>query len=256
MGIAETDLKDFHIWNLRGHILAIEEFIAQIESTILTGGYSLIILDPIYKLLGRLSENSAEDVAEIMNALDRLAVRSGAAIVISHHFSKGNQSKKEAIDRVSGSGVWARDPDSLIMVTRHKQENAFVVSSILRNHPPVEDFVVEWEFPLMRRCDDLNPEELRSLSRGATFTPEQVLETLRNAGSEGLTTGEWKNACSITLGMSGSTFHNKMSVLREDGRVTKIGMRNFVALPSPVEQAEESVLSPEEESINSNFDSN
>src|ERR1051325_5990145 len=34
-----------------------------------------------------------------------------AAVALAGHFTKGNASAKEAIDRISGSGVFARDPD-------------------------------------------------------------------------------------------------------------------------------------------------
>jgi len=37
-------------------------------------------------------------------------VKTGAAVGFGAHYSKGNQAGKEAIDRVSGSGVFARDP--------------------------------------------------------------------------------------------------------------------------------------------------
>jgi len=37
-------------------------------------------LDPIYKLYGEADENSARDIAKLLNAVEGLAVRSGAAI--------------------------------------------------------------------------------------------------------------------------------------------------------------------------------
>ena len=243
-------LENCEVLNLRGHAVGIEAFVKMITPIVRSGGYSLLILDPMYKLLGGLSENAAEDVAKIMNALDSLAVECNVAIVIGHHFSKGNQSQKEAIDRVSGSGVWARDPDSLMMLTRHEEENAYSVSSILRNHPPIDDFVIEWNYPRMSRRDDLLPGRLRRNSRSATFSDAQVLDVLRNAGLGGMITGDWKEACLEQLKMSSSTFHTKIAVLRKDGRAINRGGRNFAAdlLPSPLlpplEQEGESVLPP------------
>jgi len=39
-----------------------------------------------------------------------------AASVFGAHFSKGNQAGKESIDRISGSGVFARDPDTILVI--------------------------------------------------------------------------------------------------------------------------------------------
>ena len=50
-------------------------------------------------------------LADLMNALRKLANKSKAAIVFAHHSSKGNQSGKESQDRISGSGVWGRAVD-------------------------------------------------------------------------------------------------------------------------------------------------
>ena len=47
-------------------------------------------------------------------------MQSGAAILYAAHFSKGNQAGKDAIDRISGSGVFGRDADTLIILTKHE----------------------------------------------------------------------------------------------------------------------------------------
>jgi regulatory protein RepA len=72
-----------------------------------------VIIDPTYKLLGVADENSATDITALLN------ITTGAAVVLTGHFAKGNASTKETIDLISGSGVFARDPDSLVVFTRH-----------------------------------------------------------------------------------------------------------------------------------------
>ena len=62
----------------------------------------------------------------------------GAAVAFGAHFAKGNAAGKEHLDRVSGSGVWARDPDAIITATRHEEDDAFAVEMTLRNFAPVE----------------------------------------------------------------------------------------------------------------------
>jgi len=86
-----------------------------------------------YKLLGAADENSATDITALLNMVESLAMHTGAAIALAGHFAKGNASGKEAIDRISGSGVFARDHDSLVVFTKHEQEGAFVMDLVLRN---------------------------------------------------------------------------------------------------------------------------
>ena len=81
---------------------------SQIIAKFKDGGYSLIVFDPIYKGLGDRDENKAGDIASLLNEIESLAVETGAAVAFGHHFSKGNQANKDSIDRIGGSGVFAR----------------------------------------------------------------------------------------------------------------------------------------------------
>jgi hypothetical protein len=58
-------------------------------------------------------------------------------------------------------GVLARDPDSLVIFTKHEEPGAFTVEMILRNLPPVHPFVVQWEYPQFVRKDGLDPSRLK-----------------------------------------------------------------------------------------------
>lgn len=78
--------------------------------------FGLTILDPIYKITAG-DENSAKDVGTFCNDLDRIAKETGSAIFYTHHHAKGEQGGKKAMDRGSGSGVFARDPDLMIDLT-------------------------------------------------------------------------------------------------------------------------------------------
>lgn len=78
--------------------------------------FALTILDPIYKITAG-DENSAKDVGIFCNDLDRIAKETGSAIFYTHHHAKGDQGGKKAMDRGSGSGVFARDPDLMIDLT-------------------------------------------------------------------------------------------------------------------------------------------
>ena len=80
---------------------------------------------------------------------------------MAHHFAKGDSTVKNAMDRLSGAGAWIRDPDSIMVLTPHEEPDCFTVTSILRNLPQLPEFVVAWDYPLMKVASDLNPDALR-----------------------------------------------------------------------------------------------
>jgi hypothetical protein len=151
----------FMAWNLRGHGEGIENLVADLMAVLRHRRFVLIIIDPIYKALGDRDENKAGDVASMLNQLEKIAVKTGAAVAFGAHYSKGNQSLKEAVDRIGGSGVFARDPDSILTMTAHEEPEAFTVEATLRNFAPISPFVVKWDWPLFYRDDALDPEALK-----------------------------------------------------------------------------------------------
>ena len=151
----------FHLWNLRGHNTDLTLLRPKLEEQLTKYQFGLIILDPAYKVLGNRDENANGEIASLMNELEAMARSSGAAVVVAHHFAKGDSTAKNAMDRMSGAGAWARDPDSIVVLTPHEEQDCFTVTSILRNLPQQPEFVVSWDYPLMRVAKDLNPDALR-----------------------------------------------------------------------------------------------
>ena len=206
------------VWNLRGKSADAQTIFPKLKARIKGRDYGLVILDPIYKLYGATDENSAGDVARLLNQIEGLAVSTGAAVAFGAHFSKGNQAAKEAIDRVSGSGVFARDPDSLLMLTPLKERNSYAVETILRNFPPMDPFAVRFDFPLMIRANELNPSDLKQPGRKKEYDDKELVDLLREAP---LTCQEWQEAAKRELGMSQPTFHRARRRLMEAARVIK-----------------------------------
>lgn len=157
------DFTGFDLWNLRGHSTDFSALIPKILGRIRDTGYSLILIDPIYKGLGARNENDAGDIASLLNEVEQLAVKSGAAVVFGAHFSKGNQAGKESIDRIGGSGVFARDPDVILTMTLHEEDDAHVIDLTLRALPPVKPFVVRWNAFLFVADRDADPERLKAV---------------------------------------------------------------------------------------------
>ena len=159
-GIA--DFSGFDLWNLRGYATDFSELIPKILTQIKERSYALIVLDPIYKGLGKRDENKAGDIASLCNEIEQLAVKSGAAVVFGAHYSKGNQAGKDAIDRIGGSGVFARDPDVILTMTPHEDRDSYVVDLTLRALPQVEPFVVRWQGVAFHRDTAADPGRLRA----------------------------------------------------------------------------------------------
>ncbi len=209
------------VWNLRGHSSAYASFIHEITESLRQQSLSLIIIDPIYKLYGNADENSARDISGLLNEFERLAQDTGAAIAFAAHFSKGNQAAKESIDRMSGSGVFARDPDTIMTLTRHETEGAFTVDTTLRNHAPIQPFVVKWLYPLMRRTDDLDPAKIKQPHKGGSvksFTAEMIIDCL---GKRKLSTSAFQKRCADESGITRATFYRLLGEATKAKKIIK-----------------------------------
>ena len=210
-----------HFWNLRGKARSFRELIPVIIELAKKEGYALIVIDPIYKLMAGGEENSAGDIAEMLNSFERLAVETGAAVAYAHHFAKGNASAKEAIDRQSGSGVFGRDPDSLLIFTAHEEEGAFTVDTILRNFAPISQFVVRWHYPMMEIAQELDPSNLKvENGRGKKYKPELVLGAIfENDESNPVSLSQWADAAEIPR----TTLSGYLNDFRARGWIITIG---------------------------------
>jgi len=214
-----TGLGDsFHLWNLRGHNADLTLLRPKLEEQLARHEFGLIILDPAYKLLGNRDENANGEIASLMNEFEALARSSGAAVVVAHHFAKGDSTAKSAIDRMSGAGAWARDPDSLVIMTPHEEDGCYTVNMTLRNLPQMPEFVVAWEYPLMRVAKELNPDALRRpQGRSKVCTDREFVETV--LGDKPRNFSEVVAAAQTDLTMSPATAKRYLSRLKESGLI-------------------------------------
>ena len=143
-GFEPSSLSRFHVWNRRGKENEIVGLAAQLRAMTARTGADLLIIDPIYKTYGDREENSNTEMAQVLNELEKLAQDTGAAVLIAAHFPKGNLSGRDAIDRIAGASVFGRDPDSLLIMTPHEQADAYTVTSVLRDLPSPDEFVIQW----------------------------------------------------------------------------------------------------------------
>lgn len=169
----------FYTFCLRGKRTSVSAIISKIGDFVKEHNIGLITFDPVYRLATGLDENKAAEVSELLFALEELADKCDAAVAFAHHYAKGNSSAKESIDRASGSGVWARDPDALLMLTPHETDGAYVLESHLRNCPPLPPVVIQWQTPVFERNPLLNPDDLKGMKKEKAKKNFTTMDLLR-----------------------------------------------------------------------------
>lgn len=113
LGVPPANLGSIDLWNLRGASSPMDKLTPSLIRRAAKRGYAAVVIDPIYKVITG-DENSADQMARFCNQFDRLARELGCAVIYCHHHSKGAQGGKRSMDRASGSGVFARDPDAML----------------------------------------------------------------------------------------------------------------------------------------------
>lgn len=125
MKIHPSNIKNIDIWNLRGKTLPMDKLTPKLIRRAAKKGYIAVMIDPIYKVITG-DENAADQMAHFTNQFDKIATDIGSAVIYCHHHSKGYQGHKKAMDRASGSGVFARDPDALLDLTELELTDALI----------------------------------------------------------------------------------------------------------------------------------
>lgn len=113
MRVPPQNIGSIDIWNLRGVTEPMDKLAPKLIRRARKQNYIAVIIDPIYKVITG-DENSADQMAHFCNQFDKVCTELGCAVIYCHHHSKGSQGGKRSMDRASGSGVFARDPDALL----------------------------------------------------------------------------------------------------------------------------------------------
>lgn len=113
LDLPPVSLGNIDIWNLRGKSVPMDKLAPKLIRRAAKKDYIAIVIDPIYKVITG-DENSADQMAAFCNQFDKICTELGTSVIYCHHHSKGGQGGKKSMDRASGSGVFARDPDALM----------------------------------------------------------------------------------------------------------------------------------------------
>lgn len=116
LGYSPDHVNSIDIWNLRGASVPMDKLAPKLIRRAAKKNYIAVIIDPIYKVLTG-DENSADQMAKFCNQFDLVCRELKCAVIYCHHHSKGAQGGKRSMDRASGSGVFARDPDAMLDMT-------------------------------------------------------------------------------------------------------------------------------------------
>ena len=161
LGIPLRHADDIVVWNLRGHAVPLDQLVPKLIRRVRDQHFDAIILDPIYKVITG-DENNASEMGAFCNQFDRICTETGCSTIYCHHHSKGAQGAKRAMDRASGSGVFARDPDAqLDMIqlelsddlknnVRDGNATAWRLESSLREFPNIVPVNFWFEYPVHR----------------------------------------------------------------------------------------------------------
>jgi hypothetical protein len=88
-----------------------------------------------------------------------------------------------------------------------------VVESTLRDFKQLDPFVVNWEYPLLVKDEQLNPEKLKSTNLNTSkYTADDLLTYVIQ---EPITTKELKKLAMEELGISKSFFYELLADLKE-----------------------------------------
>ncbi len=164
----------------------------ELPRLIRTHGAGLVILDPWYKIAAQsgAEENSNDGQARILAEAERIVTASGAALVVGHHFAKGEAAAKNSIDRAAGAGAMARWGDVIATLSEHEEVDAMTLEFHLRDFAPVAPLALRWDQPVWRRDSALDPAKLKRARKPITHPASELLGKL----TDGMTNKEWLTA--------------------------------------------------------------
>lgn len=174
--------------NLRGNLKDINS-LGQYFNHVITDRFKLIILDAFYRVLPHdADENDNAGMTRVYNQIDRYAGMLGAAFVMIHHTSKGNQAIKSITDVGAGAGSQSRATDAHLVLRPHEENGVMVLDAAVRSWPPLDPICLRWYHPVWSLDESLDASRLRVETRRRSakqdsagtsepeWTPERLVE--------------------------------------------------------------------------------
>lgn len=148
-------MENLFIWNLRGMAVPLNELVPKLVRKTKDLHLLAVIIDPIYKVITG-DENNASEMGAFCNLFDKICAEIDCSVIYCHHHSKGAQGQKKAMDRASGSGVFARDPDALLDMLelelspdmQEEKASAWRIETTLREFAYQKPINIWWRHPI------------------------------------------------------------------------------------------------------------
>lgn len=181
LGWPASNLQNIDIWNLRGASIPMDKLAPRLIRRAAKKNFIAVVIDPIYKVITG-DENSADQMAHFCNQFDKVCTELGCAVIYCHHHSKGSQGDKRSMDRASGSGVFARDPDALLDIIELEQTPAMIkklqdISECKTILDYMDEHAPEWweEYPITKTGAYYDAEAMREQAQ-AVLTFDQITD--------------------------------------------------------------------------------
>ena len=160
LGLPAENVNNISIWDLRGYAQQLDALADELIKRSKGVKYDAVVLDPIYKVIMG-DENNASEMGKFCNQFDRICTEMGASSIYCHHHSKAANGNTRAMNRASGSGVFARDPDAQLdmieldlsaeLLEQAKPgASAWRLETTLREFPNIKPRDFWFEYPIHR----------------------------------------------------------------------------------------------------------
>jgi predicted transcriptional regulator len=143
-------------------------------------------------------------------------------LVLTDHFSKGNQSDKDPLDAVRGSSAKGGDVDAAMILRKHEVEGCFRVDLVHRELPPVDPFVVGWKSPLFELRPDLSADAMKKARGGRhkAHDPQNFLAAIATTtAKKPISVSAWAKAARVPR----QTLTEYLPALRAKGLIATKG---------------------------------
>lgn len=230
------------VWNLRGKALPLDKLSDILIERMKNQKFDAVVLDPIYKVITG-DENNATEMGAFCNQFDKICTETGCSAIYCHHHSKGAQGMKKAMDRASGSGVFARDPDAQLDIielelsdhiknfVREGHETGWRLESSLRefeNFKPV-NFWFDYPIHVLDTTGELEKSPTQGsaaagrLKNSYKKSSEEAAESFRDAYTmlSGFNTPVTVKDMEGYLGVSDKTIYGRLKKLSKEFRLEK-----------------------------------
>lgn len=176
----ELPIKILNNW---GFDLTQEEHRAVVEAEIDRVRPVLIILDPLYLMLGDIDDNSAQGLRSTLSWLLQLKVTYNTSIMILHHWNKGGQSGRGGQRMLGSTTLHAWVESALYTSVRDPDKNEVTVEREFRSFMKPDNLVMTVAMSEPGKDPSYDVKIVRNAEKVEKKKADDVLQYIRSNGS-------------------------------------------------------------------------